>query len=52
MNKNPLLDSEALGQSFWLDDPRRNALDNGELQNLLTMNDLTRTSLPLRQQIR
>jgi len=32
MNKNPLLDLEALGQSIWLDFLRRSALENGELQ--------------------
>ena len=32
MNKNPLLDLEALGQSIWLDFLRRNALENGDLQ--------------------
>jgi transaldolase len=35
MNKNPLLDLESLGQSVWLDDLRRKALDNGELQQLI-----------------
>lgn len=35
MNKNPLLDLEAFGQSVWLDYLKRSALDNGELQQLI-----------------
>jgi len=35
MNKNPLLDLEILGQSIWLDFLRRNALENGELQEFI-----------------
>jgi len=35
MKKNPLLELEAFGQSVWLDDLRRSALDNGELQGLI-----------------
>jgi len=35
MKKNPLLKLEAFGQSVWLDDLRRSALDNGELQGLI-----------------
>lgn len=35
MKKNPLLQLEAFGQSVWLDDLRRSALDNGELQGLI-----------------
>ena len=35
MNKNPLLDLERLGQSIWLDFLRRNALDNGQLQEFI-----------------
>src|SRR5450759_4385845 len=35
MNKNPLLDLEILGQSVWLDFLRRNALENGELQEFI-----------------
>ncbi len=35
MNKNPLLDLESFGQSIWLDFLRRNALDNGELQQYI-----------------
>jgi len=41
MNKNPLLDLEALGQSVWLDYLRRNALDNGELQRLIDQDGLS-----------
>ena len=41
MNKNPLLDLEALGQSVWLDYLRRNALDNGELQQLIDQDGLS-----------
>lgn len=41
MNKNPLLDLEALGQSVWLDYLRRNALDNGELQRLIDRDGLS-----------
>jgi transaldolase len=35
MKKNPILQLEAFGQSVWLDDLRRSALDNGELQGLI-----------------
>ena len=35
MNKNPLLDLEMFGQSIWLDFLRRNALDNGQLQEFI-----------------
>ena len=41
MNKNPLLDLEALGQSVWLDYLRRNALENGELQQLIDQDGLS-----------
>lgn len=41
MNKNPLLDLEALGQSVWLDYLRRNALENGELQRLIDQDGLS-----------
>jgi len=41
MNKNPLLDLEALGQSVWLDYLRRNVLDNGELQRLIDQDGLS-----------
>ncbi len=36
MNKNPLSGLETFGQSVWLDFLRRNALDNGEIQGLIT----------------
>ena len=35
MNKNPLLVLETFGQSIWLDFLRRNALENGEIQELI-----------------
>jgi transaldolase len=35
MNRNPLLDLEALGQSVWLDFLSRNAVDNGDIQRLI-----------------
>lgn len=35
MNQNPLLVLESFGQSIWLDYLRRNALDNGEIQQLI-----------------
>lgn len=35
MNKNPLLELEGFGQSIWLDYLRRNAIDNGELQQFI-----------------
>jgi len=41
MNKNPLLDLEAFGQSVWLDYLRRNALDNGKLQQLIDQDGLS-----------
>jgi len=41
MNQNPLLDLEAFGQSVWLDYLRRNALDNGELQQLIDQDGLS-----------
>ena len=41
MNKNPLVDLEALGQSVWLDYLRRNALNNGELQQLIDQDGLS-----------
>jgi transaldolase len=41
MNKNPLLVLEAFGQSIWLDYLRRNALDNGELQQLITQDGVS-----------
>jgi transaldolase len=40
MNKNPLLGLEALGQSVWWDYLRRNALDNGELKQLIDQDGL------------
>jgi transaldolase len=40
MNKNPLLELEALGQSVWWDYLRRNALDNGELKQLIEQDGL------------
>lgn len=41
MNKNPLLELEALGQSVWLDYLRRNALNNGEIQGLIDQNGVS-----------
>jgi len=41
MNKNPLLELEAFGQSIWLDYLRRNILDNGELQKLINEDGLS-----------
>jgi transaldolase len=41
MNRNPLLDLEAFGQSVWLDYLRRNVLDNGELQRLIDQDGLS-----------
>jgi len=41
MNKNPLLDLEAFGQSVWLDYLSRNALENGELQKLIDQDGLS-----------
>ncbi len=35
MNRSPLLGLESFGQSVWLDYLRRNALDNGEIQELI-----------------
>jgi transaldolase len=35
MNKNPLLGLETFGQSVWLDFLSRNALDNGEIKQLI-----------------
>ena len=41
MNKNPILDLEAFGQSVWLDYLRRNALDNGALQQLINQDGVS-----------
>lgn len=41
MNKNPLLELEALGQSVWLDYLRRNALNNGEIQGLINQDGVS-----------
>ncbi|MCC6148220.1 MAG: transaldolase [Anaerolineaceae bacterium] len=35
MNKNPLIDLEAFGQSVWLDFLQRGAMDNGQMQQLI-----------------
>jgi transaldolase/glucose-6-phosphate isomerase len=40
MTKNPLLELEQHGQSIWLDFISRNLLDSGELQNLITNDNL------------
>ena len=41
MNKNPLLELEALGQSIWWDYLRRNAIDSGELKQLIENDGLS-----------
>jgi transaldolase len=41
MEKNPLLALESLGQSIWLDDLSRKALDTGELQRLIEQDGIS-----------
>ncbi len=41
MNKNPLIDLKALGQSVWLDNLSRKLIDTGELKRLIEEEGLT-----------
>ncbi len=41
MNKNPLFGLESLGQSIWLDFLRRNAIDNGTLQQFIVQDGIS-----------